>query len=66
MSQQGEIPYHQFFGNGSASILNTIHRFGEICVVAIHVAIMNKMQNGGKQCIWWGFADSHASNCYRH
>ena len=26
---------------------------------------MNKMQNQGKHCIWLGFADNHASKCYR-
>ncbi len=25
---------------------------------------MNKMQNQGMHCIWLGFADNHASECY--
>ena len=58
-------PYHQFFGEGRTSILDTVQRFGEICIVANRVAIMNKMQNRGKHCIWLGFADNHASKCYR-
>ncbi len=45
--------------------MDAVQRFGEICIVANWVAIMNKMQNRGKHCIWLGFADNHASKCYR-
>ncbi len=46
VSQQGAMsPYHQFFGKGRTSILDTVQRFGEICVVAICVTITNKMKN---------------------
>ncbi len=66
VSQQGAMsPYHQFFGKRRTSILDTVQRFGEICIVANQGAIMNKMQNRGKHCIWLGFADNHASKCYR-
>ncbi len=63
VSQQGAIsPYHQFFGERRISIFNKVQRFGEICILAIQVAIMN--QNQGKHCIWLAFADNHASKCY--
>ncbi len=58
-------PYHQFFGKGRTSILDAVQRFDEIYIVANRVTIMNKMQNRGKHCIWLGFADNHASKCYR-
>ncbi len=62
-SQQGSMsPYNQFFGKGRTSILDTIQRFGEICIVANSVTIMNKMQNRGKHCIWLGFADTMLPN----
>ncbi len=57
--------YHQFFGKERTSILDTVQRFGEICIVANRVAIMNKIQNRGKHCIWLRFVDNHASKCYR-
>ncbi len=54
VSQQGAMsPYYQFFGKGRTSILDAVQRFGEICIVTNHVAIMNKMQNQGKHCICW-------------
>ncbi len=45
--------------------MDAVQRFGEICIVANHVAVMNKMQNRGKHCISLFFADNHASKCYR-
>ncbi len=66
VSQQGAmIPYHQFFGKGRKNILDRVQRFGEICIVANRVAVMNKMQNRGKHCIWLGFSENHSSKCYR-
>ncbi len=54
VSQQGAIhPYHQFFGKGRSSILVAVQRFGEICIFADCVAIMNKIQNRG--CIVFGW-----------
>ena len=62
VSMQGvQSLFHQFFEN----ILAKIHRFGEIFNVASHSTIKNKLHNHGKHCIWLGFADNHASNCYR-
>ncbi len=43
--QGGMSPYHQFFGKGRTSTLDTAQTFGEICIVANRVPIMNKMQN---------------------
>ncbi len=53
VSQQGAMsPYHQFFGMRRKSMLDTVQRYGKICIVAKCDDIMNKMQNKGKH--WFG------------
>ena len=45
VSKQGATsPFHLFFGKGTINVLNTVQRFSEICVIAIHAAITNKMK----------------------
>ena len=50
-------PFQQLFGKGAKSILKSIKKFGEICIVKSHdQKLQNKLSNCGKQCIWVGYA----------
>ena len=45
--------------------MNTVQRFGKICVIDNHATIMNKVKNHQKYCIWLGFTENDASKCYQ-
>src|SRR5210317_1107884 len=58
-------PFHQFFGKGVKSFIDSTKTFGEMCIVANRQQIKAKFDDRGKPCIWLGYAENHAAGTYR-
>jgi len=58
-------PFHQFFGKGVKSCIDSTKTFGEMCIVANRQQIKAKFDDRGKPCIWLGYAKNHAAGTYR-
>ena len=57
--------FQQLFGKGKRSILTSVQRFGEICMMTYHDnSHQTKLANKGTQGIWVGLADGHSVSTY--
>ena len=57
--------FHQFFGKGEKSIIDSTKIFGEMCIVANREKIKAKLALRGKPCIWLGYAENQKAGTYR-
>ena len=61
----GECALNNFFGKGKVPLVDTIKKFGEICIVTDCAKIKAKLKDRGIPCHWLGYSPNHARGTYR-
>ena len=58
-------PFQQFFGKGKKSVLTSIQKFGEMCIITYKdITHQAKLDNCGTRGIWVGYAENHPTGTF--